>query len=139
MLHPDDCHKTAFVTHLGLFEWVRVPFGLKNSPKHFQRVMNLLFQDLMPVQMEIYQDDCLLKARNNEDMFELLEEVFSRFKKAQLKLNFEKCCFFMDEVPFLGMTISSKGITPQAPELESIQKLAAPTTIKEMQSFFRDV
>ena len=74
---PSDIHKTAFSSHLGLFEWLRVPFGLKNSPKHFQRVMNSIFHDLIPKHMGIFQDDCLLKTKSVPEMFDLMILVFN--------------------------------------------------------------
>ena len=70
--------------------------------------------------MEIFQDDCLLKTKSVPEMFDLMILVFKRFREAKLKLNLDKCSFMIDVVPFLGMTISKHGTTPQAPKLEEI-------------------
>ena len=47
-MHPDDCHKTSFITQLGLFEWLVLPMGLSNSPATFQRCMAQVFRGLEP-------------------------------------------------------------------------------------------
>ena len=44
-LNPQDSPKTAFVTHHGLWEYSRVPFGLKNAPPHFMRCIDQLMAE----------------------------------------------------------------------------------------------
>ena len=44
-VHPDDRHKTAFTTPMGLFEYNRMPFGLCNVPALFQKLMQTIFRE----------------------------------------------------------------------------------------------
>jgi hypothetical protein len=60
----EDMSKTAFYCpgFVGLFEWVMMTFGLKNAGATYQRVMNLIFHDLLGVLMEVYIDDVVVKS-----------------------------------------------------------------------------
>jgi hypothetical protein len=62
-MHPDDVHKTAFLTHRGLFEFLRMPFGLTTAPGTYQMVMDdLLKEELRRTTPTVtrYLDDTLL-------------------------------------------------------------------------------
>ena len=59
-MHPDDCHKTAFITHLGLFELLVLPMGLSNSPATFQRCMAQVLRGLEPNHCLVYMDDIIV-------------------------------------------------------------------------------
>ena len=66
---------------------------------------------------------------------EHLEEIFKRLKAAGLKLKLEKCCFFKKHIQYLGHLISAEGIQPLPEKLESIAKMPAPKTPKEVKQF----
>jgi hypothetical protein len=58
----EDTSKTAFICpgFVGLFGWVVTTIGLKNAGATYQRVMNLIFHDLIGVTMEVYIDDIVI-------------------------------------------------------------------------------
>jgi hypothetical protein len=60
----EDVNKTMFRCpgFVGLFEWVDMTFGLKNTGATYQRAMNLIFHDLLRVLMEVYIDDIVVKS-----------------------------------------------------------------------------
>ncbi|GKT28651.1 hypothetical protein ADUPG1_014024 [Aduncisulcus paluster] len=60
-------HQTAFITPWGLFEWNRMPFGLKSAPAHFQRCLNAIFKGMTPLKCLIYLDDILVFGSNEEE------------------------------------------------------------------------
>jgi hypothetical protein len=56
--------KTAFIclSFIGLFEWVVMTFGLKNSSATYQRAMNLIFHELLGNIVDVYIDDIVVKS-----------------------------------------------------------------------------
>ena len=63
-LAKEDIHKTAFHCpgSIGIFEWVVMPFRLKNVGATYQRAMNLIFHDLIGKNMEVYTNDFVVKS-----------------------------------------------------------------------------
>ena len=88
-------HKTAFrcPCSIGTFEWVVMPFGLKNAGATYQRVMNSIFHDMIGKYMEVYIDDIVVKSQNFDKLLRNLEQAFIRMRKHQLKMNPLKCAF----------------------------------------------
>ena len=100
MMDPKDRHKTAFSTPLGLFEFVRMPFGLCNAPSTFQRVMDRALEGLIGLCVYVYVDDMVVYSKTVEDHMCHLEMVFNRLKEVGLSLSREKCSFMCREVRY---------------------------------------
>ena len=83
---PKDQHKTAFVSHRGLFEFCVLPFGLCNAPATFERLMEFVLAGLIGNSCLVYLDDIVIFSRTFEEHLEHLTEVFSRLKQANLNL-----------------------------------------------------
>jgi len=95
MMHPADREKTAFITKYGTYEFNVMPFGLCNAPATFQRLMNQIYQGIAYKYVIVYLDDTNVFSRTFKDHIQHLREVFIRIRKAGLKLNLEKCIFWM--------------------------------------------
>ena len=132
-MSPADVPKTAVITPFGLFEFLRMPFGLKNSAQAFQRLMDSVFRDL-PYTF-VYLDDILIASPDTETHKRHLTTVFSRLSAAGLALNAEKCVLGAQEVTFLGHKVSSKGLVPIPAKLDSIRAMQRPTTKVGLQRF----
>ena len=76
-VHPSDIEKTAFICHHGLFEFVRMPFGLANAPACLQRIMDYIFGDMIGQSVMIYLDDIVVFTKTEEEHAAVLKEVFS--------------------------------------------------------------
>ena len=89
-LHPDSRAKSAFVTHQGLYEFRVMPFGLKNAPAVFQRLMQKVLMGLNPETghdfVDVYLDDILVFSETFEAHLLHLRQVLEHFKAARLKL-----------------------------------------------------
>ena len=114
-------------THKGLFEYTRMPFGIKSAPAIFQRTMDNLLQGLDHV--GVYIDDILITGKSEEQH---LNEVLSRLEKAGVRLKQEKCVFMADEVTYLGHRLNREGIQPTGAKVEAINQ--APK-LSELQAF----
>lgn len=134
-MDPKDRQKTAFITHLGLFEFNKMPFGLANAPSVFQDLMNTVLQGVQHKYVMAYLDDLIVFSKNPEQHVQQLEEVFERLSQAGLKLKLSKCEFFKDELKFLGHTISSQGIQPDFDKVRVIKEMAPPQTVRDVRAF----
>ena len=91
----DDISKTSFrcLSSLGTFEWLVMPFGLKNAGATYQRAMNAIFHDMLCHHMEIYINDIVVKSKKAIEHVNHLRKSFERMRRHQLKLNPLKCAF----------------------------------------------
>ena len=108
----------AIATVFGMYQYRRVPMGLKLSSAHLQRVLQGLLGDVSGV--FIYADDILLASRTTSEHVALLELVMSRLAAVNFTLKFEKCVIGARRLPYLGRIISASGV-----ELDPSSTLAA--------------
>ncbi|CAI5660563.1 unnamed protein product [Oreochromis niloticus] len=132
-LHPDSRSLTAFITHEGLFQFTRVPFGLASAPSAFQKMMQTVLRDQTGVQN--YLDDIIVYGHSREEHDERLQAVLQRLKDAGLQINFNKSSFGQTSIPFLGHVISKDGLSPSPDHLTAIAKAPAPKDMAALRSF----
>ena len=132
---PADREKTAFICHRGLFEFVRMPFGLANGPSHFQRAMDYVFRDLLGKCVMVYIDDIVIFSKNLDEHIEHLQLVLSRLAEYGLQIKPEKCKFAKSEIKLLGYILNEKGIKANPEKTAAIAKMPPPRTVKQVRSF----
>ena len=130
----DKC-KTAFTTHMGLYQFWVMPFGLCSAPATFERVMELFLRGLRWERCLVYLDDVIVFGKTFEQALENLEEVFSRFQSANFKLKPKKCHLFRKEVNFLGHIVSGDGIRCDPSKISAVKDWETPTSVAEVRSF----
>ena len=91
----DDKAKTAFRTRTGLWEFNRMPFGLKGAPDTFARMMNAALGHITPLQLVLYMDDLCILSDTFEVHLERLERTFIALRQHGLRMNARKCQFCM--------------------------------------------
>lgn len=131
----DSIHKTGFVTPEGHYEFLRMPFGLANSPAVFQRLMDRIFSSLRHDKVLPYIDDVLLPTNSIEEGLDLLKVVLKIVRDAGLTLNMEKCFFLQTEIDYLGYEISQNGIRPGSKKIEAVAAYKEPGNIHELRMF----
>ncbi len=134
-VHPDDRHKTAFITKYGLYQHVRMPFGLCNAPATFSRAMALVLRGLNWDCVLAYLDDVVILGKTFSDHIHNLESVLQRFRKHGLKLKPRKCALCRTEIQFLGHKVDRQGIHITKSKTQSVQDWPTPTNRTEMESF----
>jgi hypothetical protein len=98
-----DIPKTAFVTKYGLYEFLKMPMGLKSAPMTFQRVMKLALQGLQWQICLIYLDDVVIFSTTFDEHMERLTRVFDRISTAGLKLKPENASYYRLKLLSLDM------------------------------------
>ena len=134
-MDPDSVDKTAFATHIGLFEWLVMPFGLSNAPATCERLMEQLFQGYQWNGVLVYLDDLVAYGRSWPEALKMLRVVFQKLREANLKLKPSKCFLMARETEYLGHKVCSSGVLPGARKIEAIRHWPAPRSIDEIRSF----
>lgn len=125
---------TAFITPWGLYEWVRIPFGLSNAPAAFQRSMEEMLGPLRDECCLPYLDDVLCYAKTFDEHVEVLRKVLQALQLHGVKLRPEKCELFRQEVRYLGRLVSADGVKVDPRDLEAVRTLTrkTPQTVGEV-------
>ena len=97
--------------------------------------MNQIYQRIAYKYVIVYLDDTNVFSWTFKDHIQNLREVFTRIRKAGLKLNLEKCTFCMKWLPFLRHVIEAKGISPDPEKIIAIQNILPPKNIIQLYSF----
>ena len=127
---------TAFKTSRGHYQYNVCPFGLKQMPACFQRLMNNIFhQNPKSQHVNAYLDDVLVNSPSKSTHLEHLRDVLQKLQKAKLKIKLKKCKFFTRKVKFLGFDVTSEGFSPQMDKVEAINKFPTPTSVEKIQAF----
>ena len=104
----EDILKAAFkcLGSIRRFEWLVMPFGLKNASATYQRViMHAIFHDMLGHHMEVYIDDIVIRSKRVSEHAYHLRKSFERIRHHQLKLNQLKCAFGVRVGDFLGFLV----------------------------------
>lgn len=128
----DDRWKTAFITHRGLFQYKRMPFGLKNAPIQFQCFMDSILGSLRWTAALVYIDDILIFSDDLESHAEHLRTLLTSAIAVGLKFNPSKCHFAYPSLRVLGHQVSTDGLSILEDRAAAIRELAVPTTLKEL-------
>lgn len=134
-MREGDEEKTAFLTRYGLFEYVVMPFGLCNAPGTFQAFINDTLREYLDEFCSGYLDDILIYSDTYEDHVTHVSKVLERLIEAGLFLDIDKCEFFVQEVKYLGLIITTDGVKMDPRKIEAIVDWKEPRCIKDIQAF----
>ncbi|CAL8993663.1 unnamed protein product [Prunus brigantina] len=137
----EDVHKTAFKCpgSIGTFEYVVMPFGLKNVGATYQRAMNAIFHDMISRNIEVYIDDVVIKSESRLGHLDDLRSAFERMRRHQLKMNPKKCAFGVSAGNFLGFLVHQRGIEIDKNKAKAIIDAPPPKNKKGVQSLLGQI
>lgn len=135
MVRPEDRDFLSFQTNFRRMRFVRMPFGLANSPRTWQRAINLVLKDLLGKGVLVYLDDILIYSATFEEHQRLIREVLTRLESHNIKLKPEKARMFAPEVEYLGHIISNDGIRANPKKTECVRDFPVPQNVTQVQSF----
>ena len=124
---------SAFVTLSGLYQYKVMPFGMKNAPATFQRMVNKLVRDIDGC--EGYIDDVVIFSDNWSDHIRQIERFFQIMREAKLTINLMKSEFGKATVKYLGHIIGQGQVRPLDAKIQTIVKYPIPTSRKELARF----
>ena len=129
----EDIPKTAITTPFGLFEFLKMPFGLRNAGQSFQRFIDQVTKDL-PFTF-CYIDDILVASESEAEHMQHLKQLFERLQHYNIVINANKCLFGQTNLTFLGHHVSREGIKPTDDKVKAIQDMKPPTSQTELKRF----
>ncbi len=131
-----DEWKTAFRTHYGHFEYQVMSFGLTNVPATFQGYINKILVEKLDVFVIVYLDDILIYTESKgEDHVQAVRWVLDQLRKHSLYANLKKCCFYQDEVRFLGYIVSHQGIRMEEERIKAVRDWPELQSVRDIQVF----
>lgn len=80
-------------------------------------------------------DDVLIAGKDVEDCRRKLEIVLERLLAANVKVNWEKCKFFVSTLPYLGHIVTDRGLLPSPDKLETIRAAKVPINTSELKAY----
>jgi hypothetical protein len=136
LVDPASRFLTAFVTEEGQFEYIRIPFGLRNAPAYFQNVISKhVLAGLVCSICEVYIDDVIVVGESFAELRDNTYAVLKRFADHGLVVHPRKWIFGVEQVEFLGHVVSSKGITLSDTKKQGLVDLQCPKDKSTLKSF----
>ena len=132
-LDDESATKCTFNTPFGRYRFHRLPFGISSAPEVFQRIMSQIFDGNEGI--EVIVDDLLIWGETREQHDERLKQALERAREAGVKLNKDKCEIGLQQVTYIGHTLSSNGLKPDVNKVEAIKTMDTPTDKAAVQRF----
>lgn len=133
VLTQDSRGITTFATHCGLYRYKRLLFGVCSASEQYQHEIQTALAGIEGQQN--ISDDIIVHGRNQEEHNARLEKVVKRLGECGLTLNAAKCQFSMDELTFVGMVLSERGISCAEDKVKAVLEAREPSTASEVRSF----
>lgn len=134
-LEENSKQYTAFLFDGHLYEFNRIPFGLKTAGSGFIRALSIALGQELEEFISCYVDDILVASETFGQHIEHLEGLFIKLKETGFTLSSEKSMFFREEVSFLGFKLSYGGIQADPERLSVINNFPCPTDKRQLQAF----
>jgi hypothetical protein len=126
-----DKRKTTFITEWGSFAYNVMPFGLKNAPIVFSKIVIAAFREFIHKFIEVYMDDWTIYILLKEHVA-LLRLMFDRYRELQISLNLRKCIFCLPHRNLLGHIVCQEGVLVDLAKVAVIVNMLPPMSAKQL-------
>jgi len=126
-MDEESIEKTAFSTETNHYEFLRLPFGLKNAPSEFSRMMTQLFGNVQFVQ--VYLDDIIIFSSEFSEHLQHIKSVLNILKEANLKVNGKKFNFFKKEIKVLGHIVAENLVRTDPEKTRAVKDWKRPSKV----------
>ena len=134
-IEKKDREKTAFQTPFGLFQFIKLGFGLCNGPPTYCRLVAAVLRDI-PLSCAIgFLDDGLIHSKGIEQHIANLDRTLEAYYKAGLRLSPKKCDFFSEQIEYLGHIVSPAGIVPPPRYISTVRDAKIPRLRTEVRAW----
>eukprot|EP00253_Pinus_taeda_P029713 PITA_29713 len=130
---PEDRSKTKFATKWGCFQYTVMPYGLKNAPAIFSRILVASFKEFIHKFLEVYLDDWTVFELVKKHV-ESLQLMLDTCRRHQIMLNLKKCTFLVPFGNLLGHLVCKQGLMVDLAKIASILNLQAPHSVKKLRT-----
>jgi len=134
-MDPDSIEKTAFVTNEGHYEWLVMPFGLKNAGATFQRIIQQILGKHLYNGVINYLDDFIIYSQTYTEHIQRIDQILRLLTDHNIKLKRSKCHFAQSEVTYLGHVVSHNSVKPSAEKIAAVTQFPVPDTLRKVRSF----
>jgi hypothetical protein len=132
-MKESDQLATSFITRFGMYCYVTMPFGIRNTGATYQRCMQHVFGDHIGRTVEAYVDDIVVKTRKANDLVGDLRIAFGCLRANGVKLNHEKCVFGVPRGMLLGYIVSQRGIEANLEKVAALERMGPIRDLKGVQ------
>ncbi|MBW0549972.1 hypothetical protein O181_089687 [Austropuccinia psidii MF-1] len=124
------------IVNCGVYEYLRMPFGIKNSPSHFQRMLNEIFHE-EPLEgwLIIYIDDIIVCSKTWEEHIYRLSIFFTKIQSVNMKISLKKFHFGFEEIKALGHVVYGLCVGIDQTQIAAVFLKPMPQNKREIQSF----
>jgi len=134
-LNPSDRPKTAFSDGTYLWQFRRMPYGLKTAGATYQRMINFVLSPVLSRHTLAYLDDVVVYSANFDEHARDLDETLKILENAGFKMNVNKCQFAVNKLKLLGFVVTGDSVSPDPDKVTAISEMPTPRNVKEVRRF----
>jgi hypothetical protein len=131
-LKVSDQDKTAFITLHGIYCYMAMTFGLKNTRATYQKAIQKCLESQIGDNVEAYVKYVVVKTTVEDNLIDNLAQTFANLRHYRWKLNLKKCVFGVPSGKLLGFMVSHRGIEVNPTKVDAIRRMKRPTGKKDV-------
>ena len=126
---------TAFRVPSGLYEFTRIPFGLRNAPPYFQQQMQMILSQHLQRQCQVFVDDTTIFGDTVESFVKAVDDVLTTLEHHKIRIKLSKCSFGSTKMKFLGFMVDEHGYGLDDEHRVVVRGMQPPKDRKVLRSF----